>query len=288
MFLKSFPILELLQDCYDPAPTLGFLGDLQADLGVRFPREYVEFILEFNGGWFVRPVMFYVPDIPHLSEGAGINGFIGACRDDGSGDLRWYAETLRNRIPDECLAIASCNSMDLVMLILDGEESEFGKVLFWDGTEEGEGDNTWCLADSFQEFLGLLQYDTDYDFEDVETLPLFNAIEHGKLRVVEEFLARGGDIESRNAGGRTLLAAAADHRWPRIVRFLLDRGADPNARDQRGKTPLHHAAESSLDAVKLLLAAGADPNVRDKEGKGVLADWSFRADRLLRAHGAVE
>lgn len=287
--MKSFPILELLQDCYDPPATPEFLAALQADLGVRFPQSYIEFLLQFNGGSFVRPVMFYVPDASaQFPDGVPADCFIGACRDDGSGDLRWYAETFADRIPEECLAVVMCGSQDLVMLQLDGPEAAFGNVWFWDADEAREGDNIYWLADSFDEFLELLQYDTYFDDEDHETIPLFNAIEHGKLRVVEQFLAQGGDVETRNADGKTLLTAAIWHRWPKIVRLLLDRSADPNARDHQGRTPLHHAAESSLDGVKLLLAAGADATARDNQGKGVLAGWSYRADRLLRAHGASE
>ena len=95
-------------------------------------------------------------------------------------------------------------------------------------------------------------------------------------------------MEARNARGQTLLAAAAMYSWPKIARLLLERSADPNARDAQGRTPLHHAATASIDSVKLLLAAGADAKARDRHGKSVLAEWSYRADDVLRAHGAVE
>jgi len=36
------------------------------------------------------------------------------------------------------------------------------------------------------------------------------------------------------------------------------------------------------------LAAGADAKARDHQGKSVLAEWSYRADQILRAHGAEE
>ncbi len=110
----------------------------------------------------------------------------------------------------------------------------------------------------------------------------------GAITTIDQYLARGGDVDARNEKGHTLLMAAAWHQWPKIVRLLLSHSADPDARDKKGKTPLHYAAASSVDSVKLSLAAGADATARDNEGKSVLGDWSYRADQILRRHGATE
>jgi ankyrin repeat protein len=146
------------------------------------------------------------------------------------------------------------------------------------------------LADSFGEFLSKLVYDvcSDEDEDEKETLPLFQAVERGNFQTVKQYLASGGDAETRNASGHSLLSAAVIHSWPRIVRLLLDSSADPNARDHHGRTPLHHAATHSIDSVKLLLAAGADATARDLDGNSVLGEWSYRADQILIAHGARE
>ena len=124
--------------------------------------------------------------------------------------------------------------------------------------------------------------------EELEKLPLFQDIQRGALTAIERYLEQGGDIETRNEQGHTLLMAAAIYRWPQLVRLLLAHGADANARDHQGRTLLHHAAVHSLDSVKLLLAAGADATARDHDGNSVLGNWCYRSDQLLRAHGATE
>lgn len=134
----------------------------------------------------------------------------------------------------------------------------------------------------------MLVYDVCAYEEERATLPLFQAIQRGAITAIEQHQMQGGDVDARNEQGHTLLMAAAWHQWPKIVRLLLNHSADSNARDKTGRTPLHHAAVSLVDSVKLLLAAGADATAQDDEGKSVLGGWSYRADQILRAHGAKE
>ncbi len=65
------------------------------------------------------------------------------------------------------------------MLKLVGPKSEFAGVWFWDSdgfwTPE-HGEYIHWLADSFHEFLSMLQYDTYDDEEERESDPLFLAI----------------------------------------------------------------------------------------------------------------
>ena len=284
--MLSFPILELLQDCEDPPLTRQLLKEIEIALGVKFPTDYADFLLQFNGGTFTRPVMFFVPDSPGFPEGVSIVSFLGKQGRDGSGrDLKWCAKTLADRIPENYLAIAHCNSEDYVLLKFSTPAFDSAGIWFWDGPGfwiPEDGDNILWLADSFNEFLSMLQYDTYCDDEDRETIPLFLAVEHGNRRAIEQYLSEGGDVEACNEQGHTLLTAAAIYQWPKIVRLLLEHSANPMARDKLGRTPLHHAATSSIDSVKLLLSAGADAKARDNDGKSVLGEWSYRADQILR------
>lgn len=55
--MYTLPILELLQDSEDPPLTRERLTRIELLLDVRFPAEYAEFLLQFNGGQFKKPVM---------------------------------------------------------------------------------------------------------------------------------------------------------------------------------------------------------------------------------------
>ena len=283
--IQKFPILELLQDSHDPPLTNEAVEELEILLGVRFPKDYADFLLSFNGGHFRGDVGFSLPEPKPFVTG----GLVWRLYGEPADGIETYglvkrSKVLSDRLPENCLAIADCNSQDHV--VLKYTNAEFDRVWFWDSNAFWDGAETlhW-LADTFNGFLSMLVYDvTAYEGEP-EGLPLFQAIQDGNFRTVQQYLANKGDVEARNAEGRTLLMAAAIYSWPRIVKLLLDHAADPNSRDNKGQTPLHHAACHSIDSVKLLLAAGADAKARDHEGKSVLAQWSYRADQILRARG---
>ena len=129
--------------------------------------------------------------------------------------------------------------------------------------------------------------------------PLIQAIRNNDLNSLKASLAKGADVNTKDARGSTLLMHAAAVGSPEAVKLLLDSGADVNAKNEveatalilgagnaekarmlvekgadvnahskLGRTPLMIAAgcDGCTATVKLLLDKGADPNAKDKQG----------------------
>lgn len=115
-------------------------------------------------------------------------------------------------------------------------------------------------------------------------IPFFDAVERGRLREVEEFLAQGfgaNDVQGYgfNVGDSPLMKAAQQGN-AQMVKFLLRRHADVNYRNANdGETALLRAAKfagsggiSDTHAIDfrqtlaLLLKAGANPDTPDRNG----------------------
>lgn len=78
--------------------------------------------------------------------------------------------------------------------------------------------------------------------------------------LLRALLARGAELNARNARGSTALHFAGAASNLTLVRLLLEAGADPNIRNDRGETALAVAQRrQQTDLVKLLLQAGARP-----------------------------
>lgn len=121
--------------------------------------------------------------------------------------------------------------------------------------------------------------------ERAESLPL--AAKLGQRAVVEELLATGTDVNTRDDWGATALHWAAVTGEGDITRTLIDEGADVNAKTQDGSLPLHWAAFlGEPDIVEFLLEAGADPSVRNQKRETPLD--TIRAPWTREMTGAVE
>jgi len=111
-----------------------------------------------------------------------------------------------------------------------------------------------------------------------------------RAAIIEQRLARGGDINAKDENGWTLLHEAAYEGDTEFVEMLLAKGADVNVTNDAGLTPLYYAVKENNVTTELLLAKGADVEVRNVSGQTVLhtAAEAGNTDvvRMLLAKGA--
>jgi ankyrin repeat protein len=154
---------------------------------------------------------------------------------------------------------------------------------------------------------------------------MLDRIADGRTDLVWEFLAAGGDVDSKDQNGVSLiqwcgyygdvsaicfllgkgealdslgdnydLNGAAFHGHWRLCEFLIEHGADVDRSSANGETPLHSALYTpdriAHDRVlKVLLAKGADPNSITKPGGetgGFMRDCRTKAETPLHRAAA--
>lgn len=127
----------------------------------------------------------------------------------------------------------------------------------------------------------------------------FHQATRNNVAVVEAFIERGANIESRSHNGWTPLHTAVRIGKRGVVEFLIRQGANVHARDDLGWTALHHAALHDRGGGKItqaLLDAGSEVEAVDKgkffnEAAGTPARLAARVGdprslEALLAHGA--
>ena len=100
------------------------------------------------------------------------------------------------------------------------------------------------------------------------------AISRGNIGLLRLLVAQGANVNQRDAGGTTPLAAAVFAPLQtrlRISLILLDHGANVDATDYSGDTPFIRARWFKADDLaRLLIERGADANRRNIEGEKAL------------------
>ena len=88
---------------------------------------------------------------------------------------------------------------------------------------------------------------------------LLQATEAGDIVQMEVLLAKGAQVNARNAHGWTPLHVAAAGGDPAVIALLLQHGADVHAQSHIGTTPLDNATTRGgrKAVIDLLLAHGA-------------------------------
>jgi hypothetical protein len=284
----QLPILDRLQDSFGPLDEAD-VRELEAELGVTFPQDYAAFLMQYNCAYMNHRVKFNVRKPGRFVTGGSLDKTLGIVEEppysETGCNILWNVDVLEGSIPTGLVPIADSGADSICIRVT---RTNHGRVYLWDWEDEGADFNTYVVADSFTEFLGLL-YPGDEAYTYVEELPVFKAVERGEFACLQEYLADGGKVDCRNAQGQTLLMCAARTCWPKIVAMLIERGAQLDTQDADECTPVYHAAMGqSHDSLKLLLAAGANPHYCDDRGRTLvklLDERSyFRIARTLEKH----
>jgi hypothetical protein len=153
--LRSGQMLRKMIDPYRPVSEKE-IGDVESRLGLRFPKSYVKFILEHNGGQ-PDPMFLRVLDGGII----GINCFFGIAADEPTLDLEKSALEFSRVLPMGVLSIADAGGGNYICLDLrsDGE-----RIVYWDANASwgtwGSGHwnerDLWFVAPHFGAFLELL------------------------------------------------------------------------------------------------------------------------------------
>mgnify|MGYP001327653685 CR=1 FL=1 len=99
------------------------------------------------------------------------------------------------------------------------------------------------------------------------------AVGEGRYTVIARFSdgSRDSAIFVATTATTMGLIGTAIYGDPEVLRSMLSAGGDPNTSDQQGRTVLMLSAAFGADAsTATLLAAGADPHTRDPEGRTAL------------------
>jgi hypothetical protein len=122
--------------------------------------------------------------------------------------------------------------------------------------------------------------------------PLHTAILSSNKEMVELLISKGADVNMPDNQGHTPLHFAAVTGDPNIAGLIIAKGANINAKAANGRTPLHLAADSGFkDIVELLIAKGADVNAQAGSDNALSLAQKKGLNEivdLLLKHGAKE
>lgn len=102
-------------------------------------------------------------------------------------------------------------------------------------------------------------------------LQFINGIEKNDIKTVQDYLAKGFDVNAKNRFGETALMIAAQNGNKNIVEMLIASGANVNAQNSYGSTALIKATcLHENEVVELLLDHGAAINAQSEDGNTAL------------------
>jgi len=177
---------------------------------------------------------------------------------------RHQSASRQNQQYGEAGTAAGANVVDL-----DDQTSQMVQILHEIVPFYGQGDDKSdaVVRDTIQK---LPQHALDYPDANSGSTTLIFACQCGAEDLVELLIAKGCDVNARNANGVAALHCAcySDSFSPAIAKLLVDNGAVAEIiEDQFGCSPLHWAGYSGhIELCTLLCHSGANPRTVDNTG----------------------
>lgn len=143
------------------------LADVEQRLGATLPEDFREFLRDY-GCYFFYTTVFPVRPNPDGVQGGSLEKFSGVLYKVVGNDpydifdiVGWYEGLCRNIVewPKEWLPIATGAGSDTVALAIKGEHK--GAVYYFFNQWTPNYQNMYLVADSFDEFMGLLKTPPD-------------------------------------------------------------------------------------------------------------------------------
>jgi ankyrin repeat protein len=129
------------------------------------------------------------------------------------------------------------------------------------------------IASDIPEIKSLLEAGGNINAKDaLGRTPLHMAAFYGNTKTTEFLIANGADLNARDLVGMTPLHIAVISGGRQEVEVLLEKKAQINAKSDVGQTALHLAAATGQPKLsRFLIEHGADPQIKDADGKTPLA-----------------
>jgi len=220
-----------------PNKTSERLDVLLAELNLRVPESYREFLTDYNGG---RPKSqwFFVPDLGVWSKVHHMYGL-----HDGPDFKRLDKAQEKNVHEPHSILIADDPIGN--QIALSANESTFGEVHYCDRLTSG----IYKIEDNFTNFLSCLLPENPVDEN-----TLFERIAKAdNVEAAEAFISEFG-IECLDDLGRSLLENAVIQNSKKLVCFLLEEGAEVRSAKQLAEKNARYFPEFG-EMVDLLMKA---------------------------------
>jgi len=129
---------------------------LQRMLDKKLPKDYLDFLLEYNGGYPEPDCFLFATG----KEGSSVQGFYKINSQNDFDDLIKIIKTYENRIPEDFIPFAYDPGGNQVCIAVSGKQ--YGKIYFWDHETEEDNINSSIsknmslVSNSFTDFMNAL------------------------------------------------------------------------------------------------------------------------------------